>query len=350
LLRDLFEAEGYRVVTAPDGDTALALAVAEPPSLLLTDLWMPGLDGQALVGKLAEHGLSLLPMLYMSGLPRPETVPPERFLAKPFDLTLLLRAAADAIAGQLTPCLAPAEEPRSAPVARPPRVLVVEDDAETRGVLHALLVHAGYEVLVAATGAQALVALAAEDVALVLLDLMLPDMDGLELCLRVRAREADTYLPIVMLTALGGDTQRHAGFTAGADDYVVKPFRAEDLLDRVGVWVRAGLRLRAVQERLTRATEQRGRDEGVVAMARTAGDELKQPLTVLLGMLELWRAGRLHAAQAAHVDAELQGAMEALLARVEALERAERYETKALGNLVVLDLERARGPSPLPAS
>src|SRR4051812_9518106 len=157
---------------------------------------MPGLDGQALVAKLAEHGLSLLPVLYMSGMPRPASVPPECFLAKPFDLALLLRAAVDAIAGQLTPSAALPDEARSGAVPRPPRVLVVEDDAETRGVVHALLVHAGYDVLVAATGAQALVGLAAEDVALVLLDLMLPDMDGLEVCARVRAREADTYLPI----------------------------------------------------------------------------------------------------------------------------------------------------------
>src|SRR3954471_21121404 len=83
LLLDLFEAEGYRVVTAADGDTALALAVAEPPRLVLTDLWMPGLNGQALATRLGEHGLSLLPVLFMSGMSRPASLPPERFLAKP---------------------------------------------------------------------------------------------------------------------------------------------------------------------------------------------------------------------------------------------------------------------------
>ena len=112
--------------------------------------------------------------------------------------------------------------------------------------------------------------------------------------------------------------------------------------------MRARQRLKSAQERLTCAVKRRGRDEGVVAMARTAGDELKQSLTVPLGMLELWRVGRFWAADAGRVDAELQGAMEALLARVDALERAERYETRAPGDLVVLDLERARGPSPSP--
>jgi DNA-binding response OmpR family regulator len=350
LLTDLLEAEGYRAASALDGAAALALAIAEPPDLLVADLWMPRLGGEALAAALAEHGLGVLPVLFISSTSCPETVSPQRFLAKPFDLTLLLRAVEDALAGRLVPTVAaPATPPAVARDARP-LVLVVEDDAETRGVVHDLLVQGGCRVAVAATGAQAVMALAAADVDLMLLDLVLPDIDGLELCLRVRARETDTYLPIVMLTALGSEQQRHAGFTAGADDYVVKPFRAEDLLNRVGVWVRAGQRLRAAQERLARATERRARDEGVVALARTAGDELKQPLTVLLGMLELWRAGRHRPADGPRVDAELQGAMEALLARVEAVERADHYETKVLGEMVVLDLERARGPQPLSTS
>jgi CheY-like chemotaxis protein len=188
--------------------------------------------------------------------------------------------------------------------------------------------------------------LAAGDVDLVLLDLILPDVDGLELCLRVRAHEAEVYVPIVMLTALDGDERRHAGFTAGADDYVVKPFRAEDLLDRVGVWIRARQRLKAAQERLLRDVERRAHDEAVVATARAAGDELKQPLTVLVGMLELWCAGRF-SDDAARVETELKDAMAELVARVDALERAVRYETKPLGDLVMLDLDRARGPNPL---
>jgi CheY-like chemotaxis protein len=76
----------------------------------------------------------------------------------------------------------------------------------------------------------------------VLLDVMLPDVDGLELCRQVRASEADEHLPIIMLTALGSDLQRHAGFAVGADDYVTKPFQLAELLDRVRVWTRTHLR------------------------------------------------------------------------------------------------------------
>src|SRR5207248_10749279 len=101
---------------------------------------------------------------------------------------------------------------------------------------------------------------------LVLLDLMLPTLSGLEVCRRVRMAPSAVHLPIIMITGLGGDAPRSAGFAAGADDYVVKPFSAEDLLSRVEVWARARRRLLAAHaERLQLQAERlaRARLEGV---------------------------------------------------------------------------------------
>ena len=111
-----------------------------------------------------------------------------------------------------------------------PVILVVEDDAGTREVLFDLLDDAGYGVVHAADGPEGLARIAAGGVDLVLLDLMLPGLNGLELCREVRARETETYLPILMLTALTGYEHRQEGFDAGADDYISKPFAADDLL------------------------------------------------------------------------------------------------------------------------
>ncbi|HEY7060529.1 MAG TPA: response regulator [Chloroflexota bacterium] len=134
----------------------------------------------------------------------------------------------------------------------PPVVLVVEDDTTIREVLQALLESVGDVVAAAHDGTTALERMKAGDVDLVVLDLMLPDLNGLELCRRLRAPEDSTYVPIIMLTALNSEADRHAGFAAGADDYVTKPFEAEEFLDRADVWVRTRRRLKQQQQVLAR--------------------------------------------------------------------------------------------------
>jgi DNA-binding response OmpR family regulator len=111
------------------------------------------------------------------------------------------------------------------------RILVVEDDATLGGGLrHALLAN-GYEASWAQTGAEALELAAAEPADLVLLDLKLPDQDGVEVCRRLRARYP--ALTIVMLTARREEIDVVVGLDAGADDYLTKPFRLAELLARL---------------------------------------------------------------------------------------------------------------------
>src|SRR5262245_42406750 len=118
-----------------------------------------------------------------------------------------------------------------------PEILVVDDEPGLHPVVQLMLESAGYAVCSAQDGAAGLARIEAGGIDLVLLDIMMPGMSGLELCRRVRARPAEVYLPIIMLTALDTEAQRHDGFATGADDYVIKPFRHADLLDRVQVWV-----------------------------------------------------------------------------------------------------------------
>ncbi|HLH21753.1 MAG TPA: response regulator [Chloroflexota bacterium] len=119
-----------------------------------------------------------------------------------------------------------------------PRILIVEDEPSAAELVADVLTTAGYDVESAEDGATALERLDA-DVDLMLLDVMLPGVDGFEVCRRVRAAEDEQHLPIIMLTALASDAQRHAGFAAGADDYLTKPFNTQELLDRVQVWLAA---------------------------------------------------------------------------------------------------------------
>jgi DNA-binding response OmpR family regulator len=111
------------------------------------------------------------------------------------------------------------------------RVLVVDDDPTVSDVVRRYLERAEFEVMLAADGQGALDAVASRRPDLVVLDLMLPGIDGLEVCRRLRAN--DPQLPVVMLTALGDEADRVVGLSLGADDYVTKPFSPRELVLRV---------------------------------------------------------------------------------------------------------------------
>jgi DNA-binding response OmpR family regulator len=109
-------------------------------------------------------------------------------------------------------------------------ILVIEDDPKIGRIVKAYLEGAGYSVVHAERGKQALEIAQKETLLLVILDLMLPDITGEELCLRLKEL-ADT--PVIMLTAKASEEERVAGFALGADDYVVKPFSPRELVLRV---------------------------------------------------------------------------------------------------------------------
>ena len=113
------------------------------------------------------------------------------------------------------------------------RVLIVEDEPDIRDLLVFHLVREGYQVTQSRSGAEALRLARATPPDLVLLDLMLPEMDGLEVCRRLRQDPATMALPIVMLTARGDEVDRVLGLELGADDYVVKPFSPRELVARI---------------------------------------------------------------------------------------------------------------------
>jgi DNA-binding response OmpR family regulator len=112
-----------------------------------------------------------------------------------------------------------------------PRVLVVDDDPTVAEVVLGYLRRDGFEAAHAADGLAALAIAAAAPPDIVVLDLMLPGIDGLEVCRRLRA--VNPHLPVVMLTARGEEEDRIAGLEVGADDYVVKPFSPRELALRV---------------------------------------------------------------------------------------------------------------------
>jgi two-component system phosphate regulon response regulator PhoB len=121
------------------------------------------------------------------------------------------------------------------------RVLVVDDDADINEAVRAGLNLAGFDAVGALTGEEALAETERCCPDLVLLDQMLPDIDGAEICRRLRAAPRTRRIPVVFLTARAGEAARIGGLALGADDYIVKPFSMQELV----------LRIRAVLRRAT---------------------------------------------------------------------------------------------------
>ena len=116
-----------------------------------------------------------------------------------------------------------------------PRILVVDDEQTVRYFLQRALENAGYDVITAADGREALDKVSQFDVSLVLLDIVMPGLDGFEVLERMRQYE---NIPVIMLSGIGGETTKIDTLALGADDYITKPFSVEELLARIQVKLR----------------------------------------------------------------------------------------------------------------
>jgi two-component system, OmpR family, phosphate regulon response regulator PhoB len=167
----------------------------------------------------------------------------------------------------------------------PSHVLVVEDEADIQRVVSYNFKQAGFDVVSAANAETALRALREERFDLVILDLMLPDMSGTEVCRRLKQNPETASIPVLMVTAKGEEIDRIVGFELGADDYVVKPFSVRELI----------LRARAILRRSDGPEEQKERFEfGELRVDRAAHRAFVSGNEVTLTALEFRLLMMLH--------------------------------------------------------
>src|SRR5882762_11192453 len=124
----------------------------------------------------------------------------------------------------------------------PARILVVEDDPDIAELVARYLDKAGYTTTRLSSGREALETIRAKPPDLVVLDLMLPQVDGLEICRALRANDKTAAIPIIMLTARAEESERIVGLEMGADDYLAKPFSPNELVARVRALLRRAQR------------------------------------------------------------------------------------------------------------
>ena len=131
------------------------------------------------------------------------------------------------------------------------RILIIEDDKHISKLIKYNLEKAGFECLTAPSGEEAFKMMDRWSADLILLDVMLPGMDGLEVCRHIKQDEKFKNIPVVMLTAKGEEVDRVVGFELGADDYIVKPFSPRELILRIKAVLRRGKTSQADKDILT---------------------------------------------------------------------------------------------------
>ena len=249
ILVELLSRWGMRPTAAESGSTALSALVAayaegRPFGLVISDMHMPGMDGCALGQRIRNTPEFVkLPILMLSSTGQPgeaircRQVNISAYLAKPTQPSDLLDAILSLLAA---PGAKPAESAQPSETApekiRLKRVLLVEDNAVNRKLATALLEKHGYSAATAQNGKEALEILEGERFDLILMDVQMPVMDGLEATRLIRAKERATggHIPIVALTAHAMKGDRERCLAAGADDYVAKPIRIADVIAAMG--------------------------------------------------------------------------------------------------------------------
>lgn len=167
---------------------------------------------------------------------------------------------------------------------RPAKVLLVDDEPSHRFLTREMLTNSGYEVFEAENGQIAIEIAEQENPDTILLDVMMPDIDGFETCRRLKLNEVTCNIPVIMISALGDRSNRLEGISVGAADFIVKPIDMADMLVRVEHAASAKRQLEelsADRERLAASESQRG---GL--LAKVAHD-LRSPLSAMTGNLQL---------------------------------------------------------------
>jgi len=170
-------------------------------------------------------------------------------------------------------------------------ILIVDDTPAILSLLAQMLAVQGYEVQAATSGAQALAAVQATPPDLILLDVMMPEMSGYEVCEHLKSTAQTRDIPIIFISALEATEDKVKAFTVGGVDYVTKPFQIKEVLARVATH----LSLRALQKQLQEAShelarqleELQARNEELDAFARTVAHDLKTPLTSIIGFADM---------------------------------------------------------------
>jgi two-component system NtrC family sensor kinase len=266
-LRVAFERAGYGVITAASGEEGLRLAVASRPAAVVVDGVLPGIDGIGVIRKIRmDAALRRMPCLLLTGSDdggaelRALDAGADAFVRKEDDPGIILARLAAVLRSSA------AEVGDVASALGPMRILAVDDSPTYLHELAATLRGEGYDVAVARSGEEAIEMLAVQPIDCILLDVVMPGLDGRETCRRIKAIPAARDIPLILLTAIDDRDAMIDGLSTGADDFISKSSEISVLRARV----RAQLRRKRFEDEHRKTREDLHRTELEAAEQRAA--------------------------------------------------------------------------------
>lgn len=231
VLSEAMRADGYAVIEAGAGDEALLAAAAHPVDLVVTDLMMPRMNGWRLIASLRERKINapvVIITAYMSeeGQEILASRDVSGFLLKPIDIGEMSRVLRGAL-------------PRGRPAAKP-RILAVDDESDVRLLVTASLEATGYEVRAVDSGHAALVEARRFNPDLILLDIVMPGLNGFQVCERLREDPATAHIMVAMLTVKSSAEFVRKALSLKVSGYLIKPIDPATLVSRVSAILPVG--------------------------------------------------------------------------------------------------------------
>ena len=221
LMRRQLQYSGYVVFDARDAASALQIARTAAPDVITVDLLMPGIDGWNFIEKLRqEEGLAGIPIVVVSGAADAKTSG-----KRPIDVSVVTKGeGTDRLLREISLALAG---------RRGATILVAEDDADLRGILTTSLMRNGHHVVQARDGAEALAAIERGSIDLLVLDLVMPNIDGFGVLARLKELRAGDNIPVIVVTGTDRSSTEAEALRLGANVYLSKPVEAAALTEQV---------------------------------------------------------------------------------------------------------------------
>lgn len=275
---------GYNVIAAATGEEGLKLAAQHRPRAIIVDGILPGIDGPTVIRHIRfDAALRGTPCVLLTGAKdidaelRALDAGADAFVHKNEELEVILAKLRAALRATSTP----KADAHTASLLAPKRILAVDDSPTYREHLGSALRGEGYEVISARSGEEALELLSVQTVDCILLDVMMPGLDGKETCRRLKESPAARDIPVILLTAVEDRASVLEGLATGADDYIQKSAELEVLKARV----RAQLRRRQFEDETRRVREKLLKSEIEASEARAAR-EIAETRAALVEELE----------------------------------------------------------------